>query len=48
MVEEGALSRAGKEVLIKVVVQFIPSYIMSCYKLPEGVCKELKSTMSKF
>ncbi|CAI8598701.1 unnamed protein product [Vicia faba] len=37
------VSRVGKEVLIKVVAQDNPSYIMSCYKLPEGICKEIKS-----
>lgn len=33
--KEKFLSRDEKEVLIKVVAHVIPSYIMSCYKLPE-------------
>lgn len=45
---EKILSRVGKEVLIKAVAQAIPSYIMSCYKLPENVCNELESMMANF
>ena len=36
--KEKYLSRAGKEVLIKSVVQVIPSYVMSCFELPQGMC----------
>lgn len=46
--KEKCLSRAGKEILIKVVAQAIPNYIMSCYKLPEGCCNELEAMLSKF
>ncbi|XP_058733791.1 uncharacterized protein LOC131605427 [Vicia villosa] len=46
--KERFLSRAGKEVLIKAVAQAIPSYIMSCYKLPENVCNELESMLANF
>ncbi|XP_058758974.1 uncharacterized protein LOC131632184 [Vicia villosa] len=45
---ENFLSRAGKEILIKVVAQAIPNYIMSCYKLPEGMCQELQSMLDAF
>ncbi|XP_058784773.1 uncharacterized protein LOC131659623 [Vicia villosa] len=46
--KERFLSTAGKEVLIKAVVQAIPSYIMSCYKLPETVCHEIEAMIAKF
>ncbi|CAI8614534.1 unnamed protein product, partial [Vicia faba] len=46
--KEGVLSMAKKEVLIKVVAQEISSYVRSCFKLPEGVCKDLEGMMSKF
>lgn len=42
------LSKAGKEVLIKAVVQAIPSYVMSCFKLPNSFCDEMKSMISNF
>lgn len=46
--KEGVVSRAGKEVLIKAVVQAIPTYMMSCFELLEGVCNDLESLMEKF
>ncbi|XP_058741794.1 uncharacterized mitochondrial protein AtMg00310-like [Vicia villosa] len=42
------LSRAGKEVLIKAVAQAIPTYIMSCYKLPEATCNEIEKLLANF
>lgn len=41
--EEKLLSSAGREILIKAVVQAIPTYTMSCFKLPVGLCNELES-----
>ena len=35
------LSRAGKEVLIKVVAQSIPTYSMGVFQLPGKLCDEL-------
>ncbi|KAF5442562.1 hypothetical protein F2P56_035206, partial [Juglans regia] len=39
---------AGKEVLIKAVLQAIPSYTMSVFKLPKKLCKEINIILSKF
>ncbi|KAM6569367.1 hypothetical protein CsatB_017352 [Cannabis sativa] len=42
------LSRAGKEVLIKSVVQSLPSYAMNVFLFPIGTCKELERLMASF
>jgi hypothetical protein len=42
------LSLAGKEVLLKVVVQVVPTYSMSIFLLPKTLCKELNSMMQRF
>jgi hypothetical protein len=42
------LSQAGKEVLLKVVVQTIPTYSMGVFQLPISLCKELNKMMQKF
>ena len=41
-------SFGGKEILIKVVAQAVPTYSMSLFKLPVGLCNDLSSMMSKF
>ena len=46
--KEKLLSRAGKEVLIKVVVQTIPSFAMSCFKLPARLCSDISTLVQKF
>lgn len=46
--KKGFMSRAGKEVLIKVVAQAIPNYIMSCYKLLEICCSKIETMLAKF
>ncbi|XP_057416032.1 uncharacterized protein LOC130710699 [Lotus japonicus] len=46
--KEKFLSRAGKEVLLKAVAQAIPTYIMSCFKIPDGICDSMASLMSNF
>ncbi|XP_073132988.1 uncharacterized protein [Henckelia pumila] len=42
------LSRAGKEILLKAVVQAIPSYVMSVFALPINLCDELERMMNSF
>lgn len=47
-VERAALSRAGKEVLIKAVVQAIPTYMMSIFRIRDGVLDDIHSMMDRF
>ena len=42
------LSTAGREILIKVVAQATPMYMMNCFKLPESLCNELNMKMRNF
>ena len=46
--KEKLLSQASKEVLLKVVVQAIPSFTMSCFRLPMGLCHDIKMLIQKF
>ena len=41
--KEKLLSQARREILIKSVVQAIPTYTMNCFKLPLGLCSEIES-----
>lgn len=41
-------SLAGKEIIIKAVIQAIPSYIMSCFKLPKGLIDEIHKMAANF
>lgn len=43
-----ALSKAGKEVMIKFVLQSIPSYIMSIYVLPRTVINDIEMMLNSF
>ena len=46
--KEKLLSQAGREVLIKVVIQAMPSYAMGCFKFPAGLCQEISSLANRF
>ena len=40
--KEKLLSQADKNVLIKLVIQVIPTYSMSCFKLPKYLIKDIE------
>ncbi|XP_030497624.2 uncharacterized protein LOC115713283 [Cannabis sativa] len=42
------LSGAGKEILLKTVVQSLPTYAMSVFLLPLGTCDEIEKLMARF
>lgn len=46
--KEKLLSQAGKEIMIEAVVQSIPAYSMSVFKLPVSLCKEIETMIRKF
>ena len=42
------LSQAGCEVLIKSIIQAIPTFTMGCFKLPLGLCNDIEVMIRKF
>jgi hypothetical protein len=46
--KEKDLSAAGKEILIKSVVQALPNYIMSVFKLTDGLCEDLMKAIRAY
>jgi hypothetical protein len=43
-----SLSCAGREVLIKANAQAVPTYPMSCFKIPALTCKKIKNYISNY
>ncbi|XP_062119272.1 uncharacterized protein LOC133833024 [Humulus lupulus] len=41
-------SQAGKEILLKDVIQAMPTYLMSCFRIPEGLCQEIKRIQARY
>jgi len=46
--QEKLLSKAGKEIMIKIVAQTIPTYAMSCFDLTKGLCEEISSMIGTY
>uniref|UniRef100_A0A2N9G161 Reverse transcriptase domain-containing protein n=1 Tax=Fagus sylvatica TaxID=28930 RepID=A0A2N9G161_FAGSY len=46
--KEKLLSQAGREILIKAVVQAIPTYTMNCFKLPVKLCQDIEGLIRRF
>ncbi|BFG34431.1 hypothetical protein CerSpe_207050 [Prunus speciosa] len=46
--KQALLSQAGKEILLKAVVQAIPAYPMNIFRFPTFLCNELNSIMANF
>ena len=46
--KEKLLSQTDREVLIKAVIQAIPTYTISCFKLPLDLCVEIESLIRRF
>ena len=42
------LSREGRLVLLKAVLSAIPTYFMSLFRVPVGVCKRMEAIMRNF
>ena len=42
------LSAAGKTTMLKSVLAAMPSYTMSCFKLPGSLCKRIQSALTRF
>ena len=41
------LSQAGREVLLKSIIQAIPTFTMGCFKLPLGLCNDIEAMIKK-
>lgn len=46
--KERLISKAGKEVLIKAVIQAIPQYAMSIFNIPTSICQAMEKRIASF
>lgn len=42
------LSGAGKMILLKAVIETMPTYAMSCFKFPISLCQQIQSVLTRF
>jgi len=45
---EKSSSCAGREVILKSNAQVVPTYPMSCFKLPANMCKKMRTYISNY
>ena len=48
MTEFGENCKAGREILIKAVIQAIPSYATTVFRFPIGLCQEITSMANRY
>jgi len=46
--KEKFISKGGKEILIKSVIQAIPQYAMMIFQLPISICSSIKKCIARF
>lgn len=46
--KEKLFFQSGREVLIKAVIQVLPTFAMSCFKVPTSLCHEIEVMIYKF
>ncbi|KAK6162202.1 hypothetical protein DH2020_002043 [Rehmannia glutinosa] len=46
--KEKTLSQAGREILIKAVIQSIPTYAMSCFRLPDTILHKIQLMAAQY
>lgn len=46
--KEKLINQAGKEVLLLSVALALPTYTMTCFRLPEGLCHQIEAAMARF
>lgn len=46
--DRNLLSKTGKAVLIKSVIQSIPTYTMATFKVPSSICRDMDKLVKKF
>jgi hypothetical protein len=38
----------GNEIMLKAVIQAIPTYVMSCFQLPVATCEEMRKIIANY
>ena len=46
--KEKFISKAGREILVKTVVQAMLTYTMGIFKIPKALCDTINSTLAKY